>query len=273
MTAAATGTPADGSRHLLSTGGLRIAYARSAGRPPGIVFLGGFRSDMTGTKATALEAWARRRRRAYVRFDYRGHGLSEGVFEDGTIGSWRDDALAVLDQATEGPQVLVGSSMGAWIALLVACARPERVAGMLGVAAAPDFTRRLLQTEFGADRRAALERTGQVVVPSAYSETGYVITKNLLEEAEQHTLLDGPIPVRSPVRLLHGMRDEAVPHETSLQLAELLEADDVQITLVPDGDHRLSGPSDLDRLTRTLDELVAASDSHAPPPAPRSGRT
>ena len=244
--------------YLASTGDVRIAYARTAGSGPGVVFLGGFMSDMTGTKATALEAWARERNRAFVRFDYRGHGASEGSFEDGTIGTWLGDALAVLDGATEGPQVLVGSSMGGWIALLAARARPARVAGLLGIAAAPDFTRRMWQDEFAETEREAIQRDGRVTVPSGYSDEGYVITRDLLEEAEQHMLLDAPIPIRCPVRLLHGMRDEAVPWETSLRIAEQLETDDVEATLVGSGDHRLSEPDDIDRLLRTLEDLVLA---------------
>ena len=247
--------------YLPSTGGARVAYVRTAGSGPGVVFLGGFMSDMTGTKATALEAWARDRDRAFVRFDYRGHGDATGAFEDGTIGTWLADALAVLDGATEGPQILVGSSMGGWIALLVARARPERIAGVLGIAAAPDFTRRMWREEFGDTERAAVERDGRVTVPSEYSEDGYVITRDLLEEAEQHMLLDGPIPVRCPVRLLHGMRDEAVPWETSLRIAEQLEADDVETILVRGGDHRLSESADLDRLMRTLEELLTTTGS------------
>ena len=247
--------------YLSSTDGARVAYVRTAGAGPGVVFLGGFMSDMTGTKATALEAWARHRDRAFVRFDYRGHGAATGAFEDGTIGTWLADALAVLDGATEGPQILVGSSMGGWIALLVARARPERIAGVLGIAAAPDFTRRMWREEFGDAERAAVERDGRVTVPSEYSEDGYVITRNLLEEAEQHMLLDGPIPVRCPVRLLHGMQDEAVPWEISLRIAEQLEADDVETILVRGGDHRLSEPADLDRLTRTLEELLTTTGS------------
>ncbi|MCE2476213.1 MAG: alpha/beta hydrolase [Alphaproteobacteria bacterium] len=216
-------------------------------------------SDMTGTKATALEAWAGSRNRAFVRFDYRGHGASSGAFEDGTIGTWLADALAVLDGVTEGPQILVGSSMGGWIALLVARARPERVAGLLGIAAAPDFTRRMWREEFGDTERAAIERDGRVTVPSEYSEEGYVITRDLLEEAERHVLLNNPIPIRCPVRLLHGMQDEAVPWATSLRIAEQLEADDVETILVRSGDHRLSEPADLERMTQTLERLIAAT--------------
>ena len=245
--------------YIASTGDVRIAYARTAGSGPGVVFLGGFMSDMTGTKATALETWARDGNRAFVRFDYRGHGASKGSFEDGTIGAWLGDALAVLDGATEGPQVLVGSSMGGWIALLAARARPARVAGLLGIAPAPDFTRRMWQEDFGDAEREAIQRDGRVTVPSEYSEDGYVITRNLLEEAEQHMLLDAPIPIRCPVRLLHGMRDEAVPWETSLRIAERLETDDVEATLVASGDHRLSEPTDLERMLRTLEDLTNAA--------------
>ena len=239
--------------------GVRIAYVRSSGASPGVVFLGGFMSDMTGTKATALEAWARDRGNAFVRFDYRGHGASGGAFEAGTVGSWLADALAVIDGVAEGPQVLVGSSMGGWIALLAALARPDRVAGLLGIAAAPDFTRRMWQNEFRDAQRAAVERDGRVTIPSEYDESGYVITRDLLQEAERHVLLDRPIALKCPVRLLHGMQDAAVPWETSLRIAERLEAEDVEVTLVRRGDHRLSEPVDLDRMTQTLDQLLATT--------------
>lgn len=237
--------------------GERVAYVRLRGRAPGVVFLGGFMSDMTGTKAVFLEDLCRREGRAFVRFDYLGHGASSGRFEDGTIGRWAEDAVAVLDSLAEGPQVLVGSSMGGWIALLAALARPDRVAALVGIAAAPDFTRRMWAEEFGDAERAAVEREGRVVVPSAYSEEGYVITRGLVSEAERHMLLDGPVAVACPVRLLHGQRDEAVPWGTSLRLAAALEGGDVEVVLAKDGDHRLSGPRDLARLQAALAPLLS----------------
>lgn len=236
--------------------GETIAYHRTAGQGPGILFCGGFMSDMTGTKAMTLEAFARDRGQAFTRFDYRGHGQSSGAFADGTIGKWRDDALAVFDRLTDGPQIVVGSSMGGWIALLLAIARPERVAGLVGVAAAPDFTEDLMWAEFDEDVRQKLLTERVYHEPSEYSEEPYTITMDLIEEGRNHLVMRGPIPIRAPVRLLHGMRDSSVPHRLSVLLAERLETDDVQVHLVKDGDHRLSTDRDLALLTRAVAELV-----------------
>ena len=212
---------------------------------------------MTGSKATALEAYARRRGQAFLRFDYQGHGQSSGRFEDGTVGRWAEDAVAAFDALTEGPQILVGSSMGGWIMLLAALARPQRVAALLGIAAAPDFTEDLMWRRFPAEVRAAIEQKGVYHLPSDYSESPYPITKHLIEEGRRHLLLNAPIPLRCPVRLLQGQRDPDVPWQTALRLAEKLESDDVEVTLIKDGDHRLSEPQDLARLEATLDRLLA----------------
>lgn len=237
--------------------GQTIAYHRSPGRAPGVVFLGGYASDMTGTKATVLEAHVRARGHGFLRFDYRGHGQSSGRFEDGTIGLWRDDALAAFDALTDGPQILVGSSMGGWIALLVALARPERVAGLVGIAAAPDFTEDLMWAEFDEAQRAALSRDGQLSLPSEYSAEPGIVTMALVEDGRRHLLLRAPIPIRVPVRLLHGMCDPDVPYRHALTLADRLEGTDVQIRLMKDGDHRLSTERDLAILTETVDALLA----------------
>lgn len=232
-----------------------IAYVATPGRAPGVVFLPGFRSDMEGSKALALEAHCASAGRAFVRFDWTGCGLSGGRFEDGTIGGWRDDALAVLDALTHGPQVLVGSSMGGWIALLAALARPLRVAGILGVAAAPDFTAEI-EAGLTADARRDLAERGVWLEPSAYSEEPTPITRRLLEEARAHLLLPrAPIPLRVPVRLLQGQRDPDVPWEHALRLAAALASDDVEVLLVKDGDHRLSREEDLARLVRSVESL------------------
>ena len=238
--------------------GAAIAYRLLAGQAPGIVFLGGFRSDMTGTKALYLEAYCRSRGRAYLRFDYFGHGASSGDFADGTIGRWRDDAIAVIDSLTAGPQILVGSSMSGWIMLLAALARPERVAALVGVAAAPDFTEELLWPRLSPEQRREVEERGRVVLPSEYDAAGYLYTRALLEEGRRHLLLGAPIPLDIPVRLLHGLRDESVPWQLSLRLAERLAGRDVAVTLVKHGDHRLSAPSDLALLAQTLDALSAS---------------
>jgi len=207
---------------------------------------------MSGSKATTLDAWAHRRGQAFVRFDYQGHGASSGRFEDGTIGSWADDALAVLDLLTEGPQILVGSSMGGWIALLVALARPERVAGLVTVAAAPDFTEDLIWPALPEAARAELVRTGQLTLASG----GPPITRALIEDGRQRLLLRAPIPLRVPARLLHGQQDAEVPWSTSVRLAQQLDSADVQLTLIKDGDHRLSRPQDLALLVATLERLI-----------------
>ena len=237
--------------------GNTIAYAKTAGRGPTVVFLGGFRSDMTGTKAVALEAWAGARGQAFVRFDYLGHGQSSGRFEDGTIGRWLDDSLAVLDQLTDGPLVLVGSSMGGWLSLLAARARPDRLAGLVLIAAAPDFTERLLLGGLSPADRATLEREGRLERPSQYSPEPSVFTWKLIEEGRQHLLLDRPLALPCPVRLLHGQSDPDVPWEYSLQISGHLDAPDVVTTFIKGGDHRLSTPADIARLIAAVAELCS----------------
>ncbi len=237
--------------------GVELAWRRRTGRGPGIVFLGGFNSDMTGTKAEALSAFCAAEGRAFLRFDYSGHGTSGGRFADGTIGRWAEDAACVFDRLTDGKQVLVGSSMGGWIALLLALQRPERVAALLGIAAAPDFTARIVET-LPAEARAAIARDGVWHRPSAYGDP-CPITRALLDEGDKHMLLrgGGTVPISAPVRLLHGQRDPDVPWRTSLHVAEAVAGDDVQVVLVKDGDHRLSRPQDLALLRRTLAALLA----------------
>jgi pimeloyl-ACP methyl ester carboxylesterase len=235
-----------------------IAYRRTPGKPPGIIFLGGFMSDMTGTKATRLERFARAQGHGFVRFDYTGHGASSGDSAAGTIGRWRDDALAVLDRLTEGPQILVGSSMGAWIALLLALARPDRVGGLATIAAAPDFTADLIEARLGPAQHAALARDGWFAAPSAYGPP-YRIGRALLEDGRRHLLLRGPIAIAAPARLLHGMADPDVPWRTSLTLAERLAGRDVRLTLIKDGDHRLSRESDLVLIEQAVADLLHGS--------------
>jgi pimeloyl-ACP methyl ester carboxylesterase len=236
--------------------GATIAYHRRTGRSPGVIFLGGFMSDMTGTKARTLDAFCAARGQAYLRFDYFGHGASSGAFADATVGLWKADALAVLDELTDGPQVLVGSSLGGWLMLLAALARPERVAALIGIAAAPDATEDLMWARFPTAVRDAIMRAGAARLPSEYSPDGYLFTRRLIEEGRQHLVMRGPIAVACPVRLLHGMKDPDVPWQTSLALAERLQSRDVEVTLLKDGDHRLSTESDLALLTRTLATLL-----------------
>jgi pimeloyl-ACP methyl ester carboxylesterase len=236
--------------------GNTVAYASTPGRAPTVVFLGGFRSDMTGTKAVALEAWAEKRGQAFLRFDYLGHGQSSGRFEDGTIGRWLDDSLAVIDRLTTGRLVLVGSSMGGWLSLLAARVRPERLAGLVLIAAAPDFTERMLLTGLSAEDRATLERDGRLERPSQYSPEPSVFTWKLIEEGRNHLVLDKPLSLPCPVRLLHGQSDPDVPWEYSLQIAQHLDAPEVVTTFVKGGDHRLSTPADIARLIATVSELA-----------------
>ncbi len=247
-----------GAGSLARPDGAAIAYHRLEGSTPGIVFLGGFRSDMTGTKALFLEDYCRRRGHAYLRFDYFGHGMSSGDFADGTIGRWLDDAVAAIDSLTEGPQILVGSSMGGWIMLLAALARPERVAALVGIAAAPDFTEELLLPRLTPEQSREIEETGRVVLPSDYDAAGYLYARALIEDGREHLLLGAPIPLDVPVRLLHGIADTSVPWQLSLRLAERLRGRDIVVTLVKDGDHRLSSDADLARLAQILDGLLAA---------------
>jgi pimeloyl-ACP methyl ester carboxylesterase len=235
--------------------GATIAYRRRDGAGPGIVFLGGFISDMNGTKASFLDEYAATRGRAYLRFDAFGHGASSGDFNDATVGRWRADAAAMLGRLTDGPQILVGSSLGGWIMLLAALDRPERVAALVGIAAAPDATETLMWRQFPPAMQAAILRDGFVDMPSQYSKRPYRFTRKLIEEGRQHLVMGAPLPIACPVRLLHGMADPDVPWRTSLDLAERLAGGDVAVTLVKDGDHRLSRPRDLDLLTRTLDTL------------------
>ncbi len=236
--------------------GATIAYHRSSGKAPGVVFLTGYLSDMTGGKALRLEHFCRARGHAYLRFDYFGHGASSGAFTDGTIGRWLDDALFVLDHLTEGPQVLVGSSLGGWIMTLAALRRPERIAGLLGIAVAADFTEHLVDTMLSGDEAVILERDGVVHVANPYGPEPTPVTKLIVEDGRKHLVLHGEIPLDCPVRLLHGMRDPDVPWQTSLRLAERLRSADVEIALIKNGGHRLSEPQDLDRLCETLESLL-----------------
>jgi pimeloyl-ACP methyl ester carboxylesterase len=236
--------------------GRRLAHQHAPGDSPGVLFCGGYTSDMTGTKALALEAFCREQRRAFTRFDYSGHGASSGDFADGTIGAWAEDALAVVDRVTEGPLLVVGSSMGGWIMLLVALARPERVRGLLGIAAAPDFTEDLLLPRATPEQRRALAEQGYWMQPSAYGGDPYPVTDRFIEEARAHLVLRGPIPITCPVHLLHGQRDPDVPWQTALRLAERLESADVTIELIKAGDHRLSTPRDVARITAAVQRLA-----------------
>ena len=242
----------------------RLAFAArpatSGVATPGIVWLGGFMSNMASSKAAALDAWAEREGRAALRFDYSGHGHSDGRFEDGTIGLWLDDSLAMIRALTQGPQILVGSSMGAWIALLAARAlaasgEAARVAGLVLIAPAVDFTEALMWARFPAEVKRGIEETGRWLRPSAYGDP-YPITRNLIEEGRRHLLLGGTVRSYGPVHILQGMQDPDVPWRHAIDLVEHLASDPVAITLVKDGDHRLSRDEDLARLISAVEGLV-----------------
>ena len=243
------------SVRFIERGGARLAYAASPGARPTVVFLGGYGSDMTGTKATYLEERCRGRGQSFLRFDYQGHGQSSGRLVDGTIGEWRDDALAVIRECAAGPLLLVGSSMGAWVMVLAALAVPERIHALVGIAAAPDFTEDLLWARLDDGQRAALRKEGVLHRPSAYGEP-MPFSWRLVEDGRRHLVLRSPLHLTAPVRLLHGSGDPDVPWETSWRLAEAIRGHDVALTLIKDGGHRLSEPHELSLLGTTVESLL-----------------
>jgi pimeloyl-ACP methyl ester carboxylesterase len=237
--------------------GEEIAWRRVDGEGPTVLWLGGFRSDMAGTKAQVLAEWAEASERAFLRFDYFGHGESSGDFvRGGCITRWREDVLAVIDELTEGPLILVGSSMGGWLSLLAAAARPQRVQAMVLVAPAPDFTEALMKPQFSPEALEALADDGVWIERSDYDPEGYPITRLLIEDGARWSVLPGPLAFEGPVRILQGGRDESVPWTHAHELVAALPGDDVVFTLVKDGDHRLSRPRDLLRLVTALEELL-----------------
>ena len=241
-------------------GAQKIAYMQQAGRnhqrdENGIIFCGGFRSDMSGTKATALAAWAGEKCRPFTRFDYFGHGQSSGEFVSGTISHWRGDILHVLDELTHSPQILVGSSFGGWLAVMAALDRPERVHALVLIAPAIDMTERLMWQRFSQKARSKLQQEGLVYDPSQYDPEGYPITRKLIEDGREHLLLRDKIAVDIPVRILHGQRDEAVPWQLSLELADKLTSDNVELHFIKNGDHRLSEPHEIARLIGLIEAL------------------
>ncbi len=258
----------------------RLAVRARPGTAPGLFWLGGFNSDMKGTKAEALARWAAEQGHGCVRFDYSGHGESGGEFTDGTIGRWLEESLAVFEASCQGPQIVVGSSMGGWIALLLArelkaraeasrpavstqpdmpqqSARPS-IAGLVLIAPAVDFTELLMWRKFPRSVQRELEQKGVWERPSAYSDHPYLITRNLIEEGRRHLLLDHMIEPGCPVRILQGVKDPDVPWTHATELVSRIARDDVVLTLVKDGDHRLSRPEDLERMTAAVSEFCAA---------------
>lgn len=242
---------------LTTPQGRRIAYNRLPGTGPGIVFLGGFKSDMQGSKALFLQDWAAAQGRAFLRFDYSGHGQSSGDFEEGCIGDWAADARAAIEALTEGPQVLVGSSMGGWIALLLARALPGRVAGLVGIAAAPDFTARTWAKDLTDTQRAEVAARGRIEIPSDYSDQPYVFTRRLFDDGAQNLVLDRPLSLPFPARFLQGTADTDVPPAVALALLDHATGPDLRLTLVKGADHRFSTPDCLALIAASVADVLA----------------
>lgn len=234
--------------------GVRLAFRRQPGKGPTLVFLPGYMSDMQGSKAVALEAWAIREGRAMLRLDYSGCGESDGAFENGTLDIWRDDVLLAIDSLTRGPVVLVGSSMGGWLALLVSCALPAQVIGMVGIASAPDFT----DWGFSDEEKGQLQKHGRLERFSEYGPEPMITTRAFWESGKANRLLQSEIAIDCPVRLIHGQRDSDVPWQISLDIAAQLRSADVQALLIKDGDHRLSRPQDIAIMLQTVQDLLEA---------------
>lgn len=245
-------------KDFLSPQGRRLAYRFTVPRT-GLTFvwLSGFKSDMSGSKVTVLEAWAKAQGHGFLAFDYSGHGLSGGAFEDGTISAWREDALAAIDSLTSGQIVLVGSSMGGWMALLSALALKARVAAMVLIAPAPDFTQKLMWPELTTAQQAEILEQGRTLRPSDYGDP-YPITRDLIEDGKKWTLLDAPIELEMPIRVLQGMQDPDVPWEHAFKLVDALQSEDLVFSLIKNGDHRLSRDHDIERLVATCGELASA---------------
>jgi len=241
---------------LTTDTGRCIAYELTPGQGPGVVFLGGFKSDMTGSKAIHLQDWAQARGQAYLRFDYSGHGQSLGAFTDGCIGDWANDAAAAITTLTEGPQVLVGSSMGGWISLVLATEMQEKIAGIVGIAAAPDFTEDGYWAGFSDQQRKELIQTGQLVLPSDYDEP-YVITRQLIEEARNHLVLRRPLPLPFAARFLHGSDDTAVEISVPLRIMQHATGDDIRLTIVKGADHSFSTPDCLKLIENTVTDVLS----------------
>lgn len=237
--------------------GRKIAFCLEEGTGPGLFWLSGFKSSMLGLKAAALAEWAKERGQAYTRMDYSGHGLSEGAFEEGTISDWLEEAITIFDKKTKGPQILIGSSMGGWLALLLANRMKGRIAGIVLIAPAWDMSEKLMWERFPPEIQQTVLETGFYKRPSAYGDGDYKITYKLIEDGRKHLISDAPLHLGCPVHILHGRQDPDVPWEHGHALINLLPHDDVNFTLIPDGDHRLSREQDIALLKRTIEKLSA----------------
>jgi len=240
--------------------GSSLTYSYREGRHPGVLFLGGFMSDMTGTKASFLDDFCKKQGLAYCRFDYFGHGASSGDFLDGTITRWKNDAIAIVDSVVQGPQIVVGSSMGGWLMLLLAQERPERIRALIGIAAAPDFVKPLVWDQLTVKQKEEIERLGVSYIPAQHQEKPYPITKKFIEDGQKNEVLTGSkiLNIKCPVRLLHGVQDKEVPYSYSLKLMNCLASDDVRLTLIKEGDHRLNSEEYLQLFGNTILEFVAS---------------
>ena len=243
------------SKHITDQFGV-IAYNQHAGTQPGVVFLCGHGSDMNGSKAMHIESWAQRRGQSFLRFDYSGHGQSDGDFLQTNISDWTRDTINMIDAHTDGPQIVVGSSLGGWIMLNLAMARPARVAALIGIAAAPDFTEELSWNPLDEEAKAVFQAYGQISFENPYADDPVIYPYHLIEDGRQHLRLQAPLPINVPVRLLHGMKDAEVPWQTATRLADRLQSDDVAVILDKIATHRFSEPRQLAQLDRVLDELV-----------------
>ncbi len=238
--------------------GNKLAYFHTKGKvgAPSVVFLGGFMSDMSGTKATAIEQFCKAKDYSYTRFDYFGHGISSGTFTDGTIGYWKDNVISILDMLKDPKHIVIGSSMGGWLMLLAALERPEKIQALIGIASAPDFTENLIWDIMTDAEKETLQKHGVFNQGSEYSDSPYPISKALIEDGRNHLVLNKEIPIHCPVRLIHGMKDDDVPYSLSAILAKQLASDDVQVQLIKRSDHRMSSPEDIAALEKTILSLI-----------------
>ncbi|MGV6802243.1 MAG: alpha/beta hydrolase [bacterium] len=232
-----------------------LAWQQIKGSAPGLFWLGGYASDMMGTKASYLSTWAEDNGIEFTRFDYTGHGQSDGDFEQGTISLWRDDAAAILQHATDNKQILIGSSMGAWIACLLAKQFPDSISALILIAPAPDFTSELMWPSWDADKRETIQRDGRLVIPSAYDDSEFVYTLKMIEDGHRHRVLNQDLRISAPVRILQGMRDDIVPWQHAMRLAEHIDTDDLEVSMMGNSDHRMSSRADLQKLLTVLQEL------------------
>ncbi len=233
----------------------RIGYKQSKGKTPGLIWCGGLKSDMDGSKATALHQWADEQGRAFVRFDYFGHGVSSGKFRNGTVSRWAADTVHVIDELTKGPQIIIGSSMGGWTALLAALARPKRIKALVVLAPAPDFTEKLMWAGFDDKIRKTIMEDGIYYEPSDYDEP-YEISRELILDGRDNQILDAPINIKIPVRIIHGMKDSSVPWQHAVKLVEALTSPDVELNLVKNADHSLSDPADIARMLDVIGKVI-----------------